>query len=427
MTQPAREQMEAFYANPTGEYEHALRLAGHVLDDPNQDPDSDLSMLARQFLRRVENVQTLLSLTPPAQGGELWEALDEWTADELRQSVRTVVDAPNCGHNTYARMIGISSAKLSEFLSGKRGAEPSIVEPMGYRWALVRSEKYPRPEDTLSAIPDASPGSGSASALSVPDAGVRDVVEEAIDFLGSVASQVALGDGLDGALFTLRGKMRRAISTAPASSEAIAPTAERLRSALERIVRLDQQREWTATPDNPETRWVIHDGICAKIARAALSDAGEGSGVADAGAVAGSGESVKPADIGLLSTLTDQEIEKHGPMYSSMVRAGLLRDILAELFDHRSYRNATLASPASDGLRSARSDTDLLNALRDECWDLRCMSVATGGDDYDVMWKVVGHWMADPVERIVAEGWSDDPRVAIRAALDQPQSAEGGE
>lgn len=59
----------------------------------------------------------------------------------------------------------------------------------------------------------------------------------------------------------------------------------------------------------------------------------------------GGGEPVRPADVGFLKTLTDQEIEEHGRMFSSMVRAGLLQDILAELYDHRAYRNAALANP----------------------------------------------------------------------------------
>ncbi len=74
-------------------------------------------------------------------------ALDEWTVDELREAVRASVNVPGCSHNVFAREKGISSAKLSEFLSGKRGAEPFIVEPLGFRWVLVNANDYPRPED----------------------------------------------------------------------------------------------------------------------------------------------------------------------------------------------------------------------------------------------------------------------------------------
>jgi hypothetical protein len=72
--------------------------------------------------------------------------------------------------------------------------------------------------------------------------------------------------------------------------------------------------------------------------------------------------------------------------------------------------------PASTGVGEP-SDTDLLNAIRDECWDLRSFDVPTGGDDVDVAWRVVGHWQAEPRERVIAEEYSHDPRVAIRAAM----------
>lgn len=36
------------------EFDHAVKLAHKVLDDAGRDPDGDLSVLARQFLRSVE-------------------------------------------------------------------------------------------------------------------------------------------------------------------------------------------------------------------------------------------------------------------------------------------------------------------------------------------------------------------------------------
>jgi len=72
--------------------------------------------------------------------------------------------------------------------------------------------------------------------------------------------------------------------------------------------------------------------------------------------------------------------------------------------------SAVLASPWS-------RDKQLLDALRDESWDLRCFPVPTGGDDADIGWRVIGHWMAEPRERTVAEVYHDDPRDAIREAL----------
>jgi hypothetical protein len=36
----------------------AIRLANKLLDEPNADPDDDLRMLSRQFLRRNERVES---------------------------------------------------------------------------------------------------------------------------------------------------------------------------------------------------------------------------------------------------------------------------------------------------------------------------------------------------------------------------------
>jgi hypothetical protein len=38
------------------ETQDAIRLANTVLDTPNRDPDDDLSMMSRQFLRSQENL-----------------------------------------------------------------------------------------------------------------------------------------------------------------------------------------------------------------------------------------------------------------------------------------------------------------------------------------------------------------------------------
>jgi len=45
------------------------------------------------------------------------------------------------------------------------------------------------------------------------------------------------------------------------------------------------------------------------------------------------------------------------------------------------------------------------------------LSVPTGGDDADIGWRVIGHWMDEPQERTIAEVFHDDPRAAIDAAI----------
>ena len=63
-----------------------------------------------------------------------------------------------------------------------------------------------------------------------------------------------------------------------------------------------------------------------------------------------------------------------------------------------------------------REDADLLDWLREETCDLRCINEPTGGDDYDVRWIVIRHHMAKPHEREIGRSFTDDPRDAIRAA-----------
>jgi hypothetical protein len=71
-------------------------------------------------------------------------------------------------------------------------------------------------------------------------------------------------------------------------------------------------------------------------------------------------------------------------------------------------------SPAD---RKVATDTELLDALSSNSWDLRCVSVPTGGDDYDIDWLVIEHHQAPPHERTIAQAYRDDPREAIRRAL----------
>lgn len=79
-------------------------------------------------------------------------------------------------------------------------------------------------------------------------------------------------------------------------------------------------------------------------------------------------------------------------------------------------------------------DTKLLNWLREESCDLRCIDVPTGQGDGDVHWVVVGHYQAQPIEREVGRSYSDEPREAIRDAMRAASptpptgtSKEGGE
>lgn len=73
-----------------------------------------------------------------------------------------------------------------------------------------------------------------------------------------------------------------------------------------------------------------------------------------------------------------------------------------------------------------RAQDSLLDALRENSWDLKCFSIPTGQGDADIGWHVVEHHMAKPHERVVAEVYVDDPAVAIRAALLAAFPSKGG-
>lgn len=87
--------------------------------------------------------------------------------------------------------------------------------------------------------------------------------------------------------------------------------------------------------------------------------------------------------------------------------------MLAQKFRAERAESSLAEREAEMGRMAA--DKTRLDLLRDESWDLRCFPVPTGGDDADIGWRVVGHWMAEPCERVIAEVYHDDPRAAIDA------------
>ena len=74
------------------------------------------------------------------------------------------------------------------------------------------------------------------------------------------------------------------------------------------------------------------------------------------------------------------------------------------------------AAPAQEP-QQPNGDTQLLDFLREESLDLRCIDVPTGGDDYDIRWLVVGHYQGKTRERLIGESFTDEPRDAIKDAI----------
>jgi hypothetical protein len=73
--------------------------------------------------------------------------------------------------------------------------------------------------------------------------------------------------------------------------------------------------------------------------------------------------------------------------------------------------------PAPETNVTGPSDAELLDVLASNSWDLRCISVPTGGDDADIDWIIIEHHQAEPQERTIAQAYADDPRAAIRRAI----------
>jgi hypothetical protein len=70
----------------------------------------------------------------------------------------------------------------------------------------------------------------------------------------------------------------------------------------------------------------------------------------------------------------------------------------------------------------ATEPVDYLKILEDQCWDLRCVDTGGGYDDGDIGWRIFGHWMSQPQERII--GYGDTPLAAINDAM-RPRDYEG--
>jgi hypothetical protein len=74
---------------------------------------------------------------------------------------------------------------------------------------------------------------------------------------------------------------------------------------------------------------------------------------------------------------------------------------------------ALAATEGSDG--DEKADSEWLDIIEGECWDLRCLDVATFGGDYEVEWIVIEHHQAAPRQRQIGRG--DSPVMALQDAV----------
>lgn len=134
-----------------------------------------------------------------------------------------------------------------------------------------------------------------------------------------------------------------------------------------------------------------------------------------------------------------RQVKREGirSLQSKPVPDALTDDELLELFYEKtglvigSDRAGGVIAFARQAISAAQSNTvpqgdAWLKIIEDNCWDVRCVEVTTGGDDADIAWHVVEHHMAAPQERVVGYGLS--PLEALQNAAAAPEtSATGGQ
>ncbi|MHB0806047.1 hypothetical protein [Stutzerimonas nitrititolerans] len=97
---------------------------------------------------------------------------------------------------------------------------------------------------------------------------------------------------------------------------------------------------------------------------------------------------------------------------------------LQALLDDQVARNRALLAERDALIASSakwKRDSELLDAIEGECWDVRFLSSPNGdAGDSSISIEIVGHFMAEPCERVVGENYSEN----LRAALEQAMTAD---
>ena len=55
-------------------------------------------------------------------------------------------------------------------------------------------------------------------------------------------------------------------------------------------------------------------------------------------------------------------------------------------------------------IEQLQAENDMYFQLEDNNWDLRCEDAPTGGDDLDILWKVIEHYQTKPHDRVIGQG-----------------------
>lgn len=105
--------------------------------------------------------------------------------------------------------------------------------------------------------------------------------------------------------------------------------------------------------------------------------------------------------------------------YAGVTRTNGLPSIIGTA-DIQRFADAVLKhAPEQHPIARWKRDSELLEIINDNCWDVRYLS-SSNGDDCDVGIEIVGHYMAKPHERVLGENWNQN----LRAALEQATTAD---
>ena len=55
-------------------------------------------------------------------------------------------------------------------------------------------------------------------------------------------------------------------------------------------------------------------------------------------------------------------------------------------------------------IKQLQIEFDVWNAIEENSWDLKCVNISTGMDDYDIQWQVIEHYQTEPHDRIIGRG-----------------------
>lgn len=126
-------------------------VARIMADHPEQKPgdlttEQQCQMVAEASVWRTRALKAEAELAAHVSSAHI-----EWSEDEVRQSIRSSVENGST-LALFARTLGVQRSHLYEFLNGKRGPGNELLHKIGFRWAILRDERYQEEDAPLPAV-----------------------------------------------------------------------------------------------------------------------------------------------------------------------------------------------------------------------------------------------------------------------------------